>query len=376
MRDAMAKQWARLPPFRSSDERLNRAMPFAPESLKAFLDADVDAIIDVRSPSEYAEDHVPGAVNLPVLTDAERARVGTIYVQDSPFRARKVGAALVASNAARLIEGALAEMEGGWRPLVYCWRGGQRSGSFASILSQIGWRTEVVEGGYRRWRRLVNRTLYEEPFPTPVLLLDGNTGTAKTDLLRRLRHRGVQVIDLEGLANHKGSALGGQGAQPSQKAFETALATEMARLDESRPVLLEAESSKIGRLNLPPTLFSAMKAAPRIEIAAPVSARAAYLVADYGAAVAEDPAFSERLDLLRPHQGHDRVDEWQEMLRTEDLARLSTELIVHHYDPRYAKVRARIGGRILQTLKSHSLDVAAREALADQVAALVSGLSR
>ncbi len=118
MRDAMAKQWARLPPFRSSDERLNRAMPFAPESLKAFLDADVDAIIDVRSPSEYTEDHVPGAVNLPVLTDAERARVGTIYVQDSPFRARKVGAALVASNAARLIEGALAEMEGGWRPYI------------------------------------------------------------------------------------------------------------------------------------------------------------------------------------------------------------------------------------------------------------------
>ena len=351
-------------------------MPFAPESLAEFLDADFDTIIDVRSPSEFAEDHVPGAVNLPVLSDEERARVGTIYVQDSPFRARKVGAALVASNAARHIEGPLAEKEGAWRPLVYCWRGGQRSGSFASILSQIGWRTEVVEGGYRRWRRLVNRALYEAPFPAPVVLLDGNTGTAKTDLLRRLERRGLQVIDLEGLANHKGSALGEQGTQPEQKGFETALAAEIARLDESRPVVLEAESSKIGRINLPPTVFSAMKAAPRLEIDAPVPARVAFLVEDYGAAVGNDDAFSERLDLLRPHQGHERVDEWQEMLRTGDLTGLATELITNHYDPRYAKVRQRIGGRVLQTLHADRLDDVGRETLADRIATLVNGLSR
>ena len=150
----------------------------------------------------------------------------------------------------------------------------------------------------------------------------------------------------------------------------------MARLDESRPVVLEAESSKIGRINLPPTVFSAMKAAPRIEIDAPVPARAAFLVKDYGDAVGNDDAFSERLDLLRPHQGHERVDEWQEMLRTGDLTGLATELITNHYDPRYAKVRQRIGGHVLQTLRAERLDDVGRETLADRIAELVSGLSR
>ena len=158
-----------------------------------------DATIDVRSPSEFAEDHVPGAINLPVLSDEERARVGTIYVQEDSFLARKIGAALVARNAAQHIEGPLADHPGGWRPLIYCWRGGQRSGSFASILAQIGWRAETLDGGYRSYRRLVVQTLYDNPFPTRVVLLDGNTGTAKTELLRLLGPRGVQAIDLEGL---------------------------------------------------------------------------------------------------------------------------------------------------------------------------------
>ncbi len=350
-------------------------MPFAPETLPAFLDAPHDMIIDVRSPSEFAEDHVPGAINLPVLSDDERSRVGTIYVQDSPFRARKVGAALVARNAARHIEGSLADMDGSWRPLIYCWRGGQRSGSFASILSQIGWRAEVVEGGYRRWRRLVNDTLYDTAFPAPIVLLDGNTGTAKTDVLQRLKRRGLQVIDLEGLANHKGSALGGQGDQPTQKTFETSLAVEIARLDTSRPVVLEAESSKIGRINLPPALFAAMKSAERVEIAAPVPARAEFLVEDYSGAVADAAAFSRRLDLLRPHQGHEVVDNWQRLLSSGDLHTLAGELITRHYDPRYAKVRGRVGGRILQTVHADRLDEPGRDALAEGIAGIVSGLS-
>lgn len=180
-----------------------------------------DDIIDVRSPAEFAEDHIPGAINLPVLDDAERARVGTIYKQDSPFRARKIGAALVAANAARHLQGPLAERPGGWQPLVYCWRGGQRSGSFASILSQIGWRVELVSGGYKAYRSLVVAALYDQPFPCPVILLDGNTGSAKTELLHRLAARGVQVLDLEGLANHRGSLFGAMaGGQPSQKSVQ------------------------------------------------------------------------------------------------------------------------------------------------------------
>ena len=172
-----------------------------------------DEVIDVRSPAEFAEDHLPGAVNLPVLDDAERARVGTIYKQESPFLARKLGAALVARNAAAHIEGPLRDRDGGWRPLVYCWRGGQRSGSFASLLREIGWRVETVEGGYRSWRRLVVADLYERAFPARVVLLDGNTGTAKTDLLPRLAARGHQVIDLEELRTAPRPLLGAVGRE-------------------------------------------------------------------------------------------------------------------------------------------------------------------
>ncbi len=183
-------------------------MPLTLSSLRQVLDLDYDDIIDVRAPAEWAEDRLPGAISLPVLDDEERARVGTIYKQDSPFRARKIGAALVAKNAAKHLEGPLADKPGGWRPLVYCWRGGQRSGSFASILSQIGWRVETVAGGYKTYRTLVVRALYDDPLPSRVIVLDGNTGTAKTELLGLMAGLGVQVIDLEGMANHRGSLFG------------------------------------------------------------------------------------------------------------------------------------------------------------------------
>ena len=153
-----------------------------------------DDIIDVRAPAEWAEDHIPGAINLPVLDDAERAQVGTVYKQVNPFTARKLGAALVARNAATHLQGPLADKPGGWRPLVYCWRGGQRSGSFASILAQIGWRVELVAGGYKAFRGLVVDALYHQPVPAPVVVLDGNTGSAKTEVLALLAARGVQVF--------------------------------------------------------------------------------------------------------------------------------------------------------------------------------------
>ena len=236
-------------------------MPLTFDSLSAIHAAPFDTLIDVRSPAEYAEDHIPGAISLPVLSDAERARVGTIYTQQSAFRARKIGAALVARNAAKHIEGPLADHDGGWRPLVYCWRGGQRSGSFASILAQIGWRAETVAGGYRTYRRLVVRAMHEAPLPHRLVLLDGNTGTAKTELLGLLAARGVQVVDLEGLAAHRGSLFGAVArAQPSQKAFEGALAAAFDSLDTARPVVVEAESSKVGEVLVPPSVWAAKRA--------------------------------------------------------------------------------------------------------------------
>lgn len=329
--------------------------------------AGFDTVIDVRSPAEYAEDHLPGAINLPVLSDAERAEVGTIYVQDSPFKARKIGAALVARNAAAHLEGALSEMDGGWKPLVYCWRGGQRSGSFASILAQIGWRAEVLKGGYQSYRRLVVEALYKAEFPAPVILLDGNTGTAKTAVLQKLAARDVQVIDLEGMANHRGSALGAQGDQPSQKAFETRLAAAVAGLDGSRPVVIEAESSKIGRLNVPPRVFQAMKAARRLRISAPVEARAGFLTSAYRDVTSDTEMLWERLERLRRLQGHERVDRWKDLAKAGDFTVLATELIRDHYDPRYRKVRARTASEAETVLETEALEDGDLENLADRI---------
>ncbi|MBT8477242.1 MAG: tRNA 2-selenouridine(34) synthase MnmH, partial [Alphaproteobacteria bacterium] len=257
-------------------------MPVTLTSLSDLAALQADTVIDVRSSAEFAEDHLPGAINLPVLSDAERAEVGTIYVQDSAFRARRIGAALVAANAARHLQGPLADKDGSWQPLVYCWRGGQRSASFAAILTQVGWRTQVLTGGYRSYRRIVAQALYDDDWPTPLTLLDGNTGTAKTELLHLLAARGVQTLDLEGLARHRGSIFGPVAeAQPSQKAFESAIAGQLAGFDPARPVVIEAESSKIGDLLVPPSLWKAMAVAPRIEVAAPLGARAEYLTRAY-----------------------------------------------------------------------------------------------
>src|SRR3569833_568357 len=245
--------------------------------------AGFDVIVDTRSPSEFAEDHVPGAINLPVLTDAERREVGTIYVQESRFKARRVGGAYVAANVGRYLEGEM----GGWppvfQPLVYCWRGGMRSNSMAVILAQVGWRTSVLHGGYRTYRRRVVQRLYEGEPLRKVILLDGHTGTGKTEVLQRLADLGVQTLDLEGLAEHRGSLLGALPGrpQPSQKLFESRLLAAVEALDPERPVVIEAESSKVGERIVPPIVWSAMTAAPRLQVLAEADERARYLASAY-----------------------------------------------------------------------------------------------
>ena len=313
-------------------------MRYALESVAALAAAPFDEVIDVRSPSEFAEDHLPGAISLPVLSDAERAEVGTVYVQEDRFKARRIGAAMVARNAAAHVEERLADRGGGWRPLVYCWRGGQRSGAFASILEQIGWRVGVVEGGYRAWRRLVSARLYGEALPHRLVVLDGNTGTAKTDILRAVERAGGQALDLEGLAGHRGSALGAMaGGQPSQKAFETRLAAVLGALDPARPTLVEAESSKIGARMVPPALWKAMRAAPRVAVRAEPAVRAAYLTRAYADLVREPSELAARLETLVPLQGRARVAGWTAMAEAGEHEALARALIEEHYDPRYAR---------------------------------------
>ena len=319
-----------------------------------------DTVIDARAPAEFAQDHIPGAINLPVLDDNERAQVGTIYVQESPFKAKKIGAALVARNVARHLEESLANKEGGWQPLVYCWRGGQRSGSFTTILGQVGWRAQVLNGGYQSYRRLVKEALYDAPFPSPVVLLDGNTGSAKTDILPRLAARGVQVIDLEGLANHRGSLFGARaGGQPSQKAFEGALAQIITELDPARPVVVEAESSRVGARVVPPNLWAAMKAAPRIEIQAPLEARARYLLAAYGDVVEDKARLADTLQRLGRYQSGETIKRWQALAVAGELETLASELMVQHYDTRYSKARAArqdITPLVVEALEPQNLD--------------------
>jgi tRNA 2-selenouridine synthase len=305
-----------------------------PDALRAY-----DAVIDVRSPAEFAEDHLPDAINLPVLDDAERARVGTLYVQESRFLARRIGAALVARNIARHLEGALADRTGNFAPLIYCWRGGQRSGAMATILDQVGWRVSVLAGGYRTYRRGVTARLYDGDFPAPVILLDGATGVAKTDILARVANLGGQVLDLEGLAAHRGSLFGAlPGApQPPQKLFESRLLEAVAALDPARPVLIEAESSKVGEINLPPALWKAMIAAPRLKLAAPRADRAAYLLQAYGEITADPAALEDILARLPPHHGREKKEGWRALAAAGAWPALVESLIEHHYDPGYQR---------------------------------------
>lgn len=345
-------------------------MPVSFESLSALLNHGFDTVIDVRSPAEYAEDHIPGAINMPALSNEERARVGTIYKQVSPFEAKKIGAVLVARNAAAAIETHMQDRDGGWRPLVYCWRGGQRSGSFSSILAQIGWRTDKIAGGYQAFRRLVYDAVYQADLPHRFVLLDGFTGTAKTEILNRLPDHGVQVIDLEGMARHRGSLLGAMpGGQPTQKSFETALACALARLDPTRPVVLEAESSKIGRLIVPPSVWAGMARAKRIEITASPEARARYLTGTYADIISDPERLAARLDSLRQFRGHEVVDHWMALYAAGDHVGLAGALIHDHYDPAYAKSRGARTSAIVAQVDAGELDAAALDKAAQEVAA-------
>ncbi len=337
---------------------------------------DFDAVIDVRSPEEYAGDHLPGAINLPVLDDDERARVGTIYKQESSFLARKVGAALVARNAARHLEGPLADLPGGWRPLIYCWRGGQRSGSFATILAQVGWRVELIEGGYKAWRKLVVEELQDRPVRAPVVVLDGNTGSAKTELLGLLEGQGLQTIDLEGLANHRGSLFGDRpGGQPAQKAFEGRLATALAALDPSRPVVVEAESSRVGNLVVPKQLWAAMCAAPRVRIAAPLAARAAYLARAYADVTADRARLIDVVGRLRELHPAETITDWLGLAEAGDFVTLARGLMEAHYDPRYEKHRARFTPERERVVEANALTPEALGELAARVANAVRALA-
>ena len=298
-----------------------------------------DEIIDVRTPAEFAEDHAPGAINCPVLDDAQRVEVGTLYKQVSPFAAKKIGAAYVAENVARHLRERFLDRPKSWRPLVMCWRGGERSGAMTHILRRVGWDAQQLDGGYKAYRRLVVDTLVEQPRDFAFQVVCGATGSGKSRLLQALAARGAQVLDLEALACHKGSVLGvlPDADQPSQKAFETRLLAALAGLDPARPVFVEAESRKIGRLHLPDTLLEGLRAGACIEVEAEFSARVEFLLRDYAYFLAAPDWLTQRLDALRPLQGHETVKRWQDLARSGAWRQLVSELLGQHYDPLYRR---------------------------------------
>ena len=302
-----------------------------------------DCIIDARSPSEYALDHIPGAINCPSLDDEERRIVGTIYKQQGAFEARRVGGAMVAANLARHLRERFADMPASWRPLVYCWRGGLRSGSMVTWLRMVGWDAQQLTGGYKAYRHHVVEQLRQRVPQLRLRVVCGATGSAKTRLLHALQAQGAQVLDLEGLACHKGSLLGAVPGveQPSQKAFETRLLHALEQLDTAQPIFIEGESAKIGRLAVPLELIAQMRSAPVLEVQATPEVRLAFLLRDYAYLGDDVPLLCQRLALLKELQGKETIARWQAWAQAGDFRNLFAELMALHYDPQYLRSQAR-----------------------------------
>ncbi|MGM9482846.1 tRNA 2-selenouridine(34) synthase MnmH [Roseateles sp. NT4] len=333
-----------------------------------------NVLIDARSPAEYALDHIPGAINCPVLDDDERRIVGTTYVQVSAFEARKIGGAMVARNIARHLDSLFHDKTRDWRPLVYCWRGGLRSGSFVNWLRLVGWDAQQLKGGYKAWRAHVIEQIAQRAPQLQLHVLCGPTGSAKTRVLQALAVEGEQVLDLEDLAAHRGSVLGAVPGrpQPSQKGFETQLMHRLAGLDLKRRVWVEAESRRIGRITVPEPLLQRLRESPVVEIAATPAARLAYLLRDY-AWLGDDPqGLADKLGTLRELLPKEVLAQWQAWALEGALPPLFEALMARHYDPLYARSQGRhlAGLPDAQRLPCEDLSDAGIQGLARRIASM------
>lgn len=327
-------------------------------------------VIDARSEGEYAEDFLPGAINHPVLNNEERARVGTVNKVDSPFAAKRIGAPLVVRNVADMIEKHFADKPKDWAPLVYCWRGGKRSGTLTYLLREIGFDARQLAGGYKAFRARVNAELPQLAQRFRYVTICGCTGTGKTALLAALTDAGAQVIDLEGLANHRGSLLGARDTpQPTQKHFDTLLWNALRTLDPARPVFIESESKKIGLVQMPDAMREKMGAGECVWLDVPLPARVAHIAAEYAHFVADPQALMERLQPLKTLRGAKQLQAWQVMADRRDTDALFASLMVDHYDPLYTTAIER---NYPQLAAAHRVELAALNAAS--LAAAASGL--
>ncbi len=320
--------------------RLNAARKTMKNQLATLTDiARFDSVIDVRTPLEFADDHLPGAINAPVLSNEERVVVGTMYKQVSPFEATKYGAALVAKNIASHLQTLFAEKPINWKPMIYCWRGGKRSGSMTAWFRLIGWKACQLEGGYKVYRHHVLERLSVLPERFDFRVVAGLTGSGKTRLLRALGDQGAQILDLEALARHRGSLLGALPgeAQPGQKGFDSRLLRALEGLDPARPVFVEAESRKIGQVQLPDALMQKMAESDCLRVEASLEDRVDFLCEDYAALLDEPEAFKTLLSCLVELHGKQQVARWHAMIDARAQVELFRELIEKHYDPAYRR---------------------------------------
>lgn len=332
-----------------------------------------NAVIDARSPGEYALDHIPGAINLPVLDDAERAEIGTLYAQ-SPFTAKKAGAALVSRSIARHLDGYFADKPKGFRPLVYCWRGGSRSGAMVTVLRAVGWQAAQLDGGHRAYRRSVVADLATLPERFRFIVVCGPTGVGKSRFLRALGEVGTQTLDLEELAAHMGSVLGAypDRPQPSQKYFDSLIWDRLRRLDPSQPVFVESESRKIGRLHTPDALLAHMRAAACLNLEADLPLRVELLKAEYAHFLADPARLGAQLDCLATLKGRAVIESWKRLAEAGDWNPLVAELLTKHYDPAYSRSLGQNFPQAAQAPRLHltGIDPAALHELARSALAL------
>ncbi len=301
--------------------------------------AGYDAIIDTRSPAEFALDHIPGAISYPVLDNDERMTIGTLYKQTSSFDAKKAGAVLVARNIAHYLETQFHDKPKNWRPLVYCWRGGTRSAAMTHVLRQVGWNAMQLEGGYKQWRAMLVHDLDNLAQSFRFTAICGRTGSGKSRLLDALHAAGAQVLDLEALAAHKGSVLGDlpDRPQPSQKRFESTIWATLSQFDAGRPVFVEAESKKIGGLRVPQALIEQMWAGECIELSTPDQLRIPLLRDEYAHLIANPTLLSNKLDFLKALHSNERIASWHTLVNSAEWDLLVHDLLVAHYDPAYDK---------------------------------------
>ena len=326
--------------------------------IKKWNNKKFDTIIDVRSPLEFVEDHIVGAINCPVLSDLERQKVGTIYKKESSFKAKIIGSSLTAKNIAFHIDNNFMEKKGSWQPLIYCWRGGQRSKAFSLVLSEVGWRTNQLKGGYKEYRNQVINFLDNIGPKLKITLISGKTGSAKTKILKSIENEGGQILDLEGLANHKGSLLGKipDLIQPSQKFFESLIFNKIQNLNLKDKIYIEAESSKIGNIHIPKSIWKKMINSPRIEISANVELRAKFLVSDYDYMCNDPTLINPIIKGLKNRLSKKLFDEWTNLIDRKKWFDLTKSFLENHYDPSYSSNTIKNDRKVIKKITATSLN--------------------